>query len=380
MDKRLRVLNVLPYGDIGGSQKFVLSLCTYHDKRLFDVAIAVLFSGGTVSDDISRQNFEVSVLGMRNGFDCVRALRLIPLIRRLRIDVVNVHGQNPLGKLCSILGFPPVVIHTDHGTTVGASVKRRPRVVFSNRLLTPFIHHFVAISKNMEKSLIIREKVPQGKITLIYNGIDVAKISKTSGLMNKLKQSLALPSAVPILGTVGRLAPEKQYPLLFRALAGLKEQKAEFFTIIVGDGPDRDPLEALVQKMGLNDRVRFLGYRNDVHHLLEVMDVFLFSSGGEAFSITLLEAMAKSKPIVAFDVEGVNEAVVDKRTGFLAPYGDVEEFANKAKALLDSPRLRQQMGRAALERAAAEFDIRKTIRKLEKLYVRLTDKTQRSSQ
>jgi glycosyltransferase involved in cell wall biosynthesis len=126
--------------------------------------------------------------------------------------------------------------------------------------------------------------------------------------------------------------------------------------------------------MRLNDCVRFLGYRNDVHHLLEIMDIFLFSSGGEAFSITLLEAMAKTKPIVAFDVEGVNEAVVDNRTGFLVPFGDVKEFANKAQALLDSPLLRQKMGRAAFERVNTKFDIKKTIRKLEALYVQLRGK------
>ena len=335
MDRRLKVLNVLPYGDIGGSQKFVLSLCTYHDRRLFDVTTAVLFSGGPVSDDISRQAIGVNILGMRSGFDWFRALRLIPIIRRQKIDIVNVHGQNPLGKLCAILSFAPIIVHTDHGTTIGSSIKRRRRVVFSNRLLTPFITHFVAISKNMKKSLITRERVPQAKITLIYNGIDVEKISTESGLKAKLKESLALPSSVPILGTVGRLAPEKQYPLLFRALARLRGQQTEFFALIVGDGPDRDDLEALVRKMGLNGCVRFLGYRDDVHHLLEIMDVFLFSSGGEAFSITLLEAMAKTKPIVAFDVEGVNEAVVDHRTGFLVPFGDVEEFANKTGALLD---------------------------------------------
>jgi glycosyltransferase involved in cell wall biosynthesis len=127
--------------------------------------------------------------------------------------------------------------------------------------------------------------------------------------------------------------------------------------------------------MRLNDCVRFLGYRNDVHRLLEIMDVFLFSSGGEAFSITLLEAMAKTKPIVAFDVEGVNEAVVDNHTGFLVPFGDVKAFAAKAQALLDAPPLRKQMGRAAFEHVTANFDIRKTIRKLEELYVGLMYKT-----
>ncbi len=175
---------------------------------------------------------------------------------------------------------------------------------------------------------------------------------------------------------MGRLAPEKQYPLLLKSLSILKNQGIEFIAIIVGDGPDRRYLESLAKKMNLNDRIRFLGQRNDVIQLLELMDVFVFSSGGEAFSITLLEVMTKAKPVVAFDVEGVNEAVVSTETGFLVPFGAVEEFANKVKLLLESPELALRMGKSGFERVNTEFDIRSNIKKLEALYESLLEDKQ----
>ena len=375
MDK-IRVLNIVPLGGIGGAEKFVLSLCRGHDRSRFEAMVCVLFSGGTVSDQIAREGYDVTALNMANGFDIFRALRLISVIRSLRIDIVNIHGQNPLGKLCSVLSGAPVIVHTDHGTTVGSPVTRRQRVVLFNRLLTPFINHFIAISQGMKQSLRLREKIPGNKITLIHNGVDVDAISKVSCNKTELRESLGIPPDIPVLGTVGRLAPEKQYPLLLKSLSILKNQGIEFVTLIVGDGPDRKPLESLAKKMSLNDQVRFLGQRNDVIQLLEFMDVFVFSSGGEAFSITLLEAMAKAKPIVAFDAEGVNEAVVSTETGFLVSFEDVEEFANKVKLLLESPELVLRMGKSGIERVNTEFDIRSNIKKLEALYESLLEDKQ----
>jgi len=376
MDKKIRVLNIVPLGGIGGAEKFVLSLCLGYNKRRFETMVCILLSGGVVSDQIACEGYDVTVLNMANGFDLIRALRLIPIIKSLRIDIVNIHGQNPLGKLCSILSGAPVIVHTDHGTTVGSPVKRRPRVVFFNRLLTPFIDHFIAISQGMKQSLRLREKVPGNKITLIYNGVDVDAISKESCNKTELRESLGIPPGIPVLGAVGRLAAEKQYPHLLKSLSILKNQGIEFIALIVGDGPDRKPLESLAKKMSLNDRIRFLGQRNDVIQLLELMDVFVFSSGGEAFSITLLEAMAKAKPVVAFDVKGVDEAIVTHKTGFLVPFGDVEGFADKVKLLLESPEMALQMGKSGFKRVNTEFDIRSNIKKLEALYESLLEDKQ----
>lgn len=362
------MINVLAFGGIGGAEKFVLSLCQNHSKTRFEIIVCVLFGGGIISNEIAQMGYELAVMNMKNGFDIKKALRIVRFLRRKKAAIVNIHGQNPLGKLCSILSGAQVVIHTDHGTTLGSPVKRRSRVVLSNRLLTPFIDHFIAISKGMKKSLQMREKIPEKKISLIYNGVDVNHISKISVDKHKLRRSLGIPSSVPIVGTIGRLAPEKMYPFLLQSLSDLKKQDVRFTCLIVGDGPDRENLQFLVKQMNLQKDIHFLGMRKDAIQLLDLMDVFLLSSGGEAFSITILEAMAKGKPIVAFDVEGVDEAVVNGQTGFLVPFGDVYGFAKKTKTLLQNPELANHMGHSAFKRASAFFNLKKNIQKLESLY------------
>jgi len=371
--EKIRIFYVLPLGGIGGAEKFVLSLCRSHDKTRFEITVCILFpfTGYSMADEMAAHGHEVIKLNMSNGFDIFKAMKLISIIRERKIDIVNIHGQNPMGKLFSALSSAPVVIHTDHGTTMGSPVKRRRRVVLFNRLLTPFIDGFIAISKGMEESLRLREKVPERKISLIYNGIDVKGISKPAPGGQELKKSLGIPPGVTLLGSVGRLVPEKQYPLLFKSLSLLKKEGLEFITLIVGDGPQRPYLESMIGSMELGDRVRLLGERTDVLHLLELIDVFVFSSGGEAFSITILEAMAKAKPIVAFDVEGVNEAVVQGQTGYLVPFGDVQAFAGKIEILLRSPELARKMGRLGFERVSAYFNLEENIKRTEDLYEKL---------
>jgi glycosyltransferase involved in cell wall biosynthesis len=371
MNKKIHLLNILPTASIGGAEKYVLSLCRHHNKVRFKIFVGVLLSHGIISEKIANEGYKVKTFNMKNGFDFFKALKLIFFIRKQKIDVVNIHGQNPLGILCTILARPPIIINTDHGTTMSSPVKRKPRVILFNRLLLPYVDHFVAVSKGMEKSLRLREKVSPKKISLIYNGVDVKTISNTLGIKNKLKLAMGIPLNVPIIGTVGRLAPEKEYLILLKSLLILKKKNIEFIAIIIGDGPEKNILRASISKLGLNDQVRLLGWQNNVIKFLDIIDVFIFSSSGEAFSITLLEAMAKAKPIVAFDVEGVNEAVVNKKTGFLVPFGNVEQFAQKIALLLNSPGIGKQMGNLALKRVSNNFDISFTIRTLEDLYEKL---------
>jgi glycosyltransferase involved in cell wall biosynthesis len=375
MEQRIKILNVLPLGGIGGAEQFVRSLCLHHNSKRFENHVCVLFSQGAISNQIATAGFYVRILDMASGFDFFRAMHLVSIIKNRQIDIVNIHGQNPLGKFFSVLSRARVIIHTDHGTTIGSPVKRKKRIVIFNRLMSPFIHHFIAISQGMRQSLRLREKIRDDKISLIYNGVDVDAIAGMTTKRAALRKGLNLPDAIPVLGTVGRLAQEKQIPLLLESLAVLKNQSVRFLALIVGDGPDMDALQSLARKMKLNRQVRFLGQRDDVPQILDIMDIFIFSSGGEAFSITLLEAMAKAKPIVAFNVQGVNEAVVNYQTGFMVPFGDVNGFAQKTKYLIESPDLARKMGRSGLERVRAQFNLISNIRKLERLYETLMANT-----
>jgi len=327
-----------------------------------------------VSDQIAAEGVEVKIIGMRNGFDLIRAKDLTRIIRRSKIDIVNIHGQNPLGKVCSILARPEAIVVTDHGTTMNSLTTRKRRVVLANRLITPYIDNFIAISLGMKKSLRGREKVPRQKITLIYNGVDVKGISAVPCQRDDLRDSLEITPGLAVLGTIGRLVPEKQYPQLFQALSRLKAKGRQFIFLLVGDGPENRALQTLADHLELSNCLRFLGWQNDVIGFLELMDVFLFASAGEAFSITILEAMARSKPIVAFDVDGVNEAVVDNKTGFLVPFGDTDGLADKTEILIDTPQLATEFGTAAFERVSALFSLETNVRQLELLYDELLQK------
>jgi glycosyltransferase involved in cell wall biosynthesis len=367
----IHVLNVLPLGSTGGAEKFVSALCKHHDRSRFDIKVCILFSGDSVANEIVAQEIDVVRLNMKSGFDLQRAIPLSAFIRRNRIDVVNIHGQNPLGKLFAVLGRPPLIIHTDHGLSIGSPVKRKKRVVFFSRLISPFINHYIAISKGMVKSLQLREKVPLEKISLIYNGVDVKAIECLKGARRHTLNELGIPDGIPILGTVGRICREKQYPILIQALSMLKSQGLEFVALIIGDGPLKSEITRLAVDYGLANQVKLLGNRNDVFQLLDIMDIFVFPSGGEAFSITILEAMAKSKPIVAFNVDGVNEAIENGITGFLVPFKNIEEFAQKIKILIANPPLSLKMGQAGHRRILAYFDINRTVQETEMLYLKM---------
>jgi glycosyltransferase involved in cell wall biosynthesis len=371
MNRPINVCHLLPTAGVGGAEKFVLSLCRSHDPMRIKVVVGVLLSDDIVSRKIASEGFECVIFGMKNGFDVFRALKLTLFLRKRKIDIVNIHGQNPLGIFCSILACPPVIVNTDHGTTLGSQVKRKNRVVFTNRFLLPFVDHSIAISKGMEKSLLIREKIDKKKITLVYNGIDVDAIKNTLIDIRKLKITLKIPPTLPVIGTVGRLAPEKQYPVLLECLAFLKNQGRIFIALIIGEGPLRPLLEAQIDQMGLRDCVRLLGLRSDVYQLMKLIDIFTLASGGEAFSITLLEAMASAKPVVAFDVEGINEAVVNEATGFLIPPGDTVGFSKKLADLIDSPELRTQMGQYGFQRVEKKFNITEKMKDLEAIYDKL---------
>ena len=370
-DEKINVLNVLPLGGVGGAENFVLSLCRHHDRTRFDVRVCILFSGETVARKIVDEGIEVTRLQMKNGFDVKRAATLVKLIRKERIDIVNIHGQNPLGKLFSLLGRPPLIIHTDHGTSIGSPVKRRKRVVLFNRLFTPFIDHFIAISEGMKRSLQLREKVPESKISLIYNGIDIISLSGHTTHKPDLCRSIGINPGYPVIGTIGRISAEKRYPILIKTVECLVAQGITVTALIVGDGPLKNDLKALIAHKNLTKQVRLLGERSDVGELLDMMDVFVFPSGGEGFSITILEAMAKSKPVVAFNVDGVKEAVIDGKTGFLVQDKNLEDFVSKVRWLIKNPPYASKMGHEGQLSLRNKYDIKNNIATLESIYIRL---------
>ena len=224
-----------------------------------------------------------------------------------------------------------------------------------------------AISPTLRAELISRCWAPRGKIRVIFNGVDVHQFPRVDRVSAREKLALA-PHAL-VLGVIGRLSPEKGHRVLFEALSRLRLRHVPFRCLVIGDGPLREALEQRVRELSLVDDVSFLGFRRDIPQLLSACDVVVLPSLKEGVPITLLEAMAAARVVVATDVGGVKDIVLDNTTGRLVASGDVAQLAQALDELLRTDaETRAQIGAAAFERVQSSFSQQRMLESVFQLY------------
>lgn len=357
----INVLHVVLGLEIGGLEKFVLGLI--HGSKM-DVAphILCLQKKGALGERV----FDVPIfeLGYSGGIKPKVVLDIYKIIKKLKIDVIHTHNPSPhfYGALAGFLAGVPVV-HTKHGRNYPGS----PKKVLLNRLSTAFTSRVVAVSHEAAEVCRLTEKVPERKIHIIWNGVDVRAFSPGND-KKTLLGSLGIEDKTIVVGVVARLSPEKNHSCLLRAFVETQNEFPLVRLLIVGDGVLRQQLEAEAKVLGIDSRVIFTGPRHDVPELLRECDIFALSSKTEGLPLTVLEAMACSLPVVATDVGGNSEAVQGGETGFLVKSDDSAAFAASLKCLLGDAALRRQMGVAGRLRAENCFDSQMTAKGYVDLY------------
>jgi len=181
-------------------------------------------------------------------------------------------------------------------------------------------------------------------------------------------QAWQLPSGFPVVACIGRLSEQKDPCLLLRAASCVLKEIPETLFAFAGTGPLAETCQAEAARLGIAERVRWLGWLDDTRPLLARMDVMALTSRWEGMPNVLLEAMACRKPVVATEVGGCPEIVVHGKTGFLVPWNDPEAFAERLIRLLSSPQLRTDFGMAARTRVEQKFSIQSMVEANEKLY------------
>jgi glycosyltransferase involved in cell wall biosynthesis len=205
------------------------------------------------------------------------------------------------------------------------------------------------------------------KIHCNHNGVDLHRFSPRPTSAS-LRTSLGIPEQAPVVVSVGRFVPFKGYPFLLQAARTVEDVLPGVHWLLVGDGEQREELEAQCRELGLNPRVRFTGWRDDVPELLALCTVFVLPSLAEHFGRVLIEAMAMGKAVVATDAGGVPEIVRNGVTGILVPPGDPAAMATALANLLQEPTRAGIMGTAGRERAVAHFSVAAHAGKTMKLY------------
>jgi glycosyltransferase involved in cell wall biosynthesis len=346
---RPRILLIVTLAETGGAQTYVASLLPML-ARHFDVAVAAHGSGPLRERAHAAGVRFVELEHVRRPISPLRDLRglleLTALARRERPHIVHVNSAKAgaLGRLAGWLARVPIRIYTVHGWAFTAH-RGASSVVYrwAERALRPLTTTTICVAESERRAGLEAGTCDEATTVVIRNGVELPSAGAVE------------PRSGPHrLVTVGRLQAPKDPITLLRALSELG-RPAE--AVIVGDGPDRPAVESEVRRLGLQTAVRLTGERDDVAELLAEADLFVLSTRSEGLPLSILEAMAAGLPVVASDVGGVPELVVDGETGFLVPPGDPHALAAAIERLLDDPDLRRRLGAAGRLRVSEHFDL-----------------------
>jgi glycosyltransferase involved in cell wall biosynthesis len=347
---RPRVLLVITLAEVGGAQSYVASLLPALAER-YDVVLAAHGEGPLREAAAEAGARFVPLRHVRRPIspwrDLAGLVELSRLLRSERPQVMHASSSKAgvLGRLAAAASRVPIRFFTVHGWAFSA-YSGLPSLLYrlADRLMKPLTTVTICVSQNELAAGLEAGTCSAERSVVIRNAVDVAAAARSQHDRD-----------TPRLIAVGRLKAPKDFLTLMRAFAELPE--GSFEALIVGDGPDRATVEAEIHSLGLDGRVRLAGERDDVPALLAASDVFVLSSRSEGLPLSVLEAMAAELPVVASDVGGLRELVVDGETGILVPPGDAEALAAALGRLVEDRDLRRRLGAAGRAHAETFFDL-----------------------
>ncbi len=278
----------------------------------------------------------------------LRALRALHgVMRRWRPEIVHTHlaKAGALGRLAARRSGVPVVVHTFHGHVLQSYFSRLKNAAFAatERALAARTDALIAVAPRVRDELLSMGIGREDRWHVVPVGVDVATLLGSRMPTAEARARLGLPQEGSVIGVVGRLAPVKDHRTFLEAAVRVAAERPDTTVVVAGDGELRDSLEARARSM-LGDRVRFLGWVQDLPALYGAIDVVALTSRSEGTPVALIEAAASGTPVVATGVGGVPEVVRDRRTGLLVPPGDPVAVAAQLLTLLEDPEGARRMG------------------------------------
>jgi glycosyltransferase involved in cell wall biosynthesis len=351
----------------GGAEKQLFGLVRGINREKFDPTVISLSRGGYWSEEIRKAGVPVFELERKKNFEFKRLIDLIRLLRSLRPHVVHTYlfSANSYGRLAALVSGVPVIIASERNCPEIGKDKTRYQMLI-DRLLARFSQAIICNSQAASRTLTGIYSYDMNKVFAVHNGIDCA------GLPESGPPAAGSKEKVPVVGTIGRLCAQKNHSLfLLVAKEVLSLCKTEIKFLIVGEGKLRRDLEEQARRLGIDGDVIFAGERHDIREILQGMDVFVMTSLYEGLSNAIMEAMMAGLPVVATDVGGNGELVVDGETGFLCPCKDAKLLAQKIAGLLSDETTVKRLGENGRSKIINEFRIETMVKSTEDIYLAL---------
>jgi glycosyltransferase involved in cell wall biosynthesis len=371
--RQLHILHVVISLDAGGLERVVVDLVREARSRGYRADVLCLERPGALAGQALDAGAAVHCVDKPPGLRLAWIGRVGAVVRELDPHIVHTHQMGALfyaGTAARRAGVGAVV-HTEHGKHLH-SMRRRLLALWATR----YCDRFFCVSEDIARDAI--RVAPQWKLQVVRNGIDLAKVDgenvDRTAERARVRRDLAIPREAGVVGTVGRLAEVKNQAILLSAFKQVLLARPDAHLLIVGDGPLREQLIAQSHDLGIDSRVRFVGFKPDCGPYLRAMDVFCLTSLSEGMPLVILEAWAAGALVIASSVGGVPELVHRENTGYLFSSGDCPGLAGLITATLTDAPARQRIVSRSRQLVEDEFTLRHMADAYERQYESLLER------
>jgi len=365
-DKKIKILQTIRQGKIGGGESHVIDLVEELDKTRYE-SIILSFTEGPMVDRMKAKGFKTYVIETETPFDFTKWSSVRKILEAERIDIVHAHGTRANSNTFSSakkLNIP--ILYTVHGWSFHPDQKfllRKFRIL-GERFLVNKSNLTICVSDNNlgdAKKLFKMERA-----TVVKYGINLKKFNP-KGSFPSLRLELGLSEKTMIVGYVVRMTIQKDPLTLVRAIS-LVPVDLDIKFLFIGDGDLKNEAMQLAKELEIYDRIIFMDFRQDVPNILHGIDVYCLPSLWEGLPIGMLEAMAMEKAVVVTAIDGAKEVIKDHENGLLIPPQDPQKLANAIQKLYHDPELVKNLGKQAGNTVQNSFNVVNMTRRIEKLY------------
>lgn len=372
-DNRPLVLHVMYRFDTGGLENGIVNLINHMPPHAYRHAVLALTEVTEFRQRIQRSDVEFISLRKPPGHGVWQYVKLFKLFRHLRPAIV--HSRNLAALEVQAPAWAagvPVRIHGEHGRDVGDLDGNNVTYQRVRRLYKPFVHHYMALSRDLDGYLVEKVHIPQKAITQAYNGVDTERFRPAPDGPQPIAGCPFDPAQHWLVGTVGRMQTVKDQVLLahafVQALALAPELQLRMRLVMVGDGPLRAQAQAVLEAAGVARLAWLPGERGDVADIMRGLNVFALPSLAEGISNTILEAMASGLPVVATAVGGNADLVLQGQTGYIVCPANPQAMALRLVALASNPQRARSMGQAGRQRVQGTFSMQAMVSTYQSVY------------
>jgi glycosyltransferase involved in cell wall biosynthesis len=379
----IRVLRVIARLNMGGPALHVTYLARGLAERGYETTL--------VAGDVGRGEESMAFVAERAGVEVVRlpglsrdlspvhdavaAWRIARIIRRVRPDVVHTHTAKAgaIGRVAALLAGPgrrPVVVHTFHGHVLRGYFGTAGTLLFRaiETALARVTDRLIAVSPEVRDELVGLHVAPREKFSVVRLGIELEPRVRFEGDAAEVRRRHGIPADKFVVGWFGRMTAVKRTDDLLTMLAGVRVRGIDALLLLVGDGDDRERLEQRAHDLGLARSCLFVGYQEDVAPWYAICDAVVLTSASEGTPVTIIEALAAGRPVVATRVGGVPDVVDEGETGFLVRPRDTHALAERLEILAGDPQRGVAMGELGRQRVLERYAVDRLVSDVDALY------------